>query len=47
MAKAEATGSAADFLPKEQSLVALREAAAACEGCHLWEIGTQTEYQPG
>jgi DNA polymerase len=47
MAKAEATGSAADFLPKERSLVALREAAAACEGCHLWEIGTQTVFGEG
>jgi DNA polymerase len=47
MAKGEATGSAADFLPKERSLVALREAAAACEGCHLWEIGTQTVFGEG
>jgi uracil-DNA glycosylase family protein len=47
MAKAEATGSAADFLPKERSIVALREAAAGCEGCHLWEIGTQTVFGEG
>jgi len=47
MAKAEATGSAADFLPKERSLVALRKAAAACEGCPLWKIGTQTVFGEG
>ena len=47
MAKAEASGSAADFLPKERSLVALRQAAAACKGCHLWEIGTQTVFGEG
>jgi hypothetical protein len=35
MAKAEAAVSAADFLPKERSLGALREAAAGCQGCHL------------
>ena len=42
MARGKATGSAADFLPQERSFVALREAAAGCKGCHLWEIGTQT-----
>jgi DNA polymerase len=47
MAKAEAAGSAADFLPKERSLVALREAAAGCKGCHLWQIGTQTVFGEG
>jgi uracil-DNA glycosylase family protein len=47
MAKAEAAGSAAEFLPKERSLVALREAAAGCKGCHLWQIGTQTIFGEG
>jgi DNA polymerase len=47
MAKAEPAGSAADFLPKERSLVALREAAAGCKGCHLWRIGTQTVFGEG
>jgi uracil-DNA glycosylase len=47
MAKAEAAGSAADFLPKERSRVALRQAAAGCKGCHLWEIGTQTVFGEG
>jgi DNA polymerase len=47
MAKAEATGSATDFLPRERSLGALREAAAVCRGCHLWKIGTQTVFGVG
>lgn len=37
-----ATGSAADFLPDRPSLAALKEAAAGCRGCHLWQVGTQT-----
>jgi uracil-DNA glycosylase family protein len=47
MAKAEGAGSAADFLPKERSLVALRKAAAGCQGCHLWHIGTQAVFGEG
>jgi len=42
-----ATGSAADFLPTELSLPALREAAAGCRGCHLWQVGTQTVFGEG
>jgi uracil-DNA glycosylase len=42
-----ATGSAADFLPEERSLSGLREAAASCRGCHLWQIGTQTVFGEG
>jgi DNA polymerase len=42
-----AAGSAADFLPKQLSLSALREAAAGCKGCHLWEVGTQTVFGEG
>jgi DNA polymerase len=41
------TGSAADFLPEERSLSALREAAAGCRGCHLWQLGTQTVFGEG
>ena len=41
------TGSAADFLPPRLSLPALREAAAGCRGCHLWEVGTQTVFGEG
>jgi uracil-DNA glycosylase len=39
--------SAADFLPEELSLPALREAAAGCRGCHLWQVGTQTVFGEG
>jgi DNA polymerase len=42
-----ATGSAADFLPGERTLPALREAAARCRGCHLWQRGTQTVFGAG
>ena len=38
---------AAEFLPERLSLPALREAAAACRGCHLWEVGTQTVFGEG
>jgi uracil-DNA glycosylase family protein len=47
MARAQATGSAADFLPDKLSLGALREAAATCRGCHLWQVGTQTVFGDG
>ena len=47
VAKAAATGSAADFLPDRLSLPTLREAAAGCRGCHLWEVGTQTVFGEG
>src|SRR2546430_14789012 len=39
--------SAADFLPEQLTLSALREAAAACRGCHLWQVGTQTVFGEG
>jgi uracil-DNA glycosylase len=41
------TGSAADFLPDRRNLTALREAAASCRGCHLWQVGTQTVFGEG
>ena len=47
MAQAGATGSAADFLPERLSLAALREAAAGCRGCQLWQVGTQTVFGEG
>jgi uracil-DNA glycosylase family protein len=47
MARATATGSAADFLPERLTLPALREAAAQCRGCHLWQVGTQTVFGEG
>src|SRR5439155_490043 len=39
--------SAAEFLPARLSLPALREAAAGCRGCHLWQVGTQTVFGEG
>ena len=39
--------SAAAFLPEEQTLPALREAAAGCRGCHLHERATQTVFGAG
>src|SRR5262245_45265233 len=38
---------AVDFLPDRLTLPALREAAARCRGCHLWQIGTQTVFGEG
>jgi uracil-DNA glycosylase family protein len=39
--------SAAAFLPEKLSLSALREAAAGCRACPLWEKGTQTVFGEG
>ena len=39
--------SAADFLPEERTLEALRAAAAGCKGCDLWEPATQTVFSRG
>jgi DNA polymerase len=39
--------SAADFLPERRSLTALREAAAGCRGCELYEDATQTVFGEG
>jgi uracil-DNA glycosylase len=47
VARVQATGSAADFLPERLTLPALREAAAGCKGCHLWQVGTRTVFGEG
>jgi uracil-DNA glycosylase len=47
MARARATTSAANFVPPELSLPALREAGAGCKGCELWKVGTQTVFGEG
>jgi uracil-DNA glycosylase family protein len=44
--KTSAPGAEA-FLPAELSLATLREAAAGCRGCHLWEVGTHTVFGEG
>ena len=41
------TGSAAPYVPERPTLPRLREAAAGCKGCHLWERGTQTVFGEG
>jgi uracil-DNA glycosylase family protein len=45
--RVQATGSAGDFLPERLTLPALREAAAGCKGCHLWQVGTRTVFGEG
>ncbi|MGC2694650.1 MAG: UdgX family uracil-DNA binding protein [Candidatus Angelobacter sp.] len=41
------SNSAAQFIPANSSLKALREAAAGCKACHLWKLGTQTVFGAG
>jgi len=38
---------AEEFLPERRSLESLREAAAGCRGCDLWEHATQTVFGEG
>ncbi|MBV9212060.1 MAG: UdgX family uracil-DNA binding protein [Actinobacteria bacterium] len=38
---------ATPFLPSGSGLAALREAAVACRGCHLWRHATQTVFGEG
>jgi uracil-DNA glycosylase family protein len=47
MPRAQAAGSAADFLPPTLDLESLRQASAGCRGCGLWELGTQTVFGEG
>jgi len=47
MARPKRDESAANFLPDRLTLSALREAAAACRGCPLWQVGTQTVFGEG
>jgi uracil-DNA glycosylase family protein len=39
--------SAAEYIPERPTLAKLREAAAGCRACHLWELGTQTVFGEG
>ncbi len=41
------TGSAAVYVPQELTLARLREAAAGCRACPLWETGTRTVFGEG
>ena len=47
MSPKAARGDAAAFLPERRNLKALREAAAHCRGCHLYEQATQTVFSSG
>ncbi len=38
---------AAEYLPEKLTLSALREAAAGCKACPLWQTGTQTVFGEG
>jgi uracil-DNA glycosylase family protein len=38
---------AADYLPERRNLKSLREAAAGCRGCGLWENASQTVFGEG
>lgn len=40
-------GSAADLIPESPTLDQLREVAAGCQACHLWQRGTQTVFGAG
>ena len=41
------TESAAAYVPERPTLPRLKEAAAGCRGCHLWENATQTVFGEG
>ena len=47
MAKRVALESAAPLVPPKPTLPRLREAAAVCKACDLWERGTQTVFGAG
>src|SRR4051794_31731698 len=42
-----AAGAAAEYLPDNRDLGALRAAAADCRACPLWQSGTQTVFGEG
>lgn len=42
-----ARATAAELIPPSASLPQLRQAAAGCRACHLWERGTQTVFGEG
>jgi uracil-DNA glycosylase len=43
----ETNGTAAPLIPERPSLKKLKEAAAGCKACPLWETGTQTVFGEG
>lgn len=47
MPDSDIRSTAADYFPERRTLTSLREAAAHCKACDLWEIGTQTVFGKG
>jgi len=47
MTKRKSQSSAEEFFPERKTLPALRDAAADCKACDLWERGTQTVFGEG
>ena len=43
----DSDGTAAPLIPERPTLKKLREAAAGCKACQLWETGTQTVFGEG
>ena len=43
----ESDGTAAPLVPERPTLTKLKEAAAGCKACPLWEHGTQTVFGEG
>jgi uracil-DNA glycosylase len=43
----ETNGTAAPLIPERPTLTKLKEAAAGCKACPLWETGTQTVFGEG
>lgn len=41
------SGSAVELIPESPNLDQLRDAAAGCQACHLWQRGTQTVFGAG
>ncbi|HET7754581.1 MAG TPA: uracil-DNA glycosylase family protein, partial [Anaeromyxobacteraceae bacterium] len=42
-----ASGTAAPLVPQQPTIPSLKEAAAGCRACDLWERGTQTVFGEG
>src|SRR6266850_8410633 len=47
MPRKTSNSSAADLIPEQLSLTALKETAANCKACDLWKLGTQTVFGEG
>jgi uracil-DNA glycosylase family protein len=47
MSRKKSQRSAVELIPKQLTLPALKEAAADCQACDLWKLGTQTVFGEG